>query len=151
MGITSPTTERLSRSGDVAWLDSSTPLFGTPSSARSSWSSCSSLFQRCVWVFAALRRLLTPLQELSVWRKQANLSVQDEFTGRSLPAGLEESLHPQLNDLFDRTRNGVRRSADLYINVCNIMDRLVKRSEGVAADHARIALSLQSLNFRGNK
>jgi sorting nexin-8 len=39
----------------------------------------------------------------------------------------------------------VRRSAEVYINVCNIMDRLVKRSEGVAADHARIALSLQSL------
>ncbi len=33
----------------------------------------------------------------------------------------------------------------MYINVCNIIDRLVKRSEGVAADHARIALSLESL------
>ena len=50
-----------------------------------------------------------------------------------------------LNELFDRTRSGVRRSADLYINVCNVMDRLVKRSEGVAADHARIAMSLTSL------
>ncbi len=51
----------------------------------------------------------------------------------------------QLEALFDRTRNGVKRSAELYINVCNIIDRLVKRSEGVAADHARIALSLESL------
>jgi len=33
----------------------------------------------------------------------------------------------------------------LYINACNIMDRLVKRSEGVAADHARLALSLMSM------
>lgn len=88
---------------------------------------------------------LTVPTELSVWRKQANLSVQDEFTGRALPPGLEDSLPPQLEDLFTQTRAGVRRSAELYINVCNIMDRLVKRSEGVAADHARIALSLTSM------
>ena len=39
----------------------------------------------------------------------------------------------------------MKRSAELYINTCNIMDRLIKRTEGVAADHARIALSLASL------
>ncbi|KAF4977955.1 hypothetical protein FZEAL_5603 [Fusarium zealandicum] len=84
-------------------------------------------------------------QELSVWRKQATISVQDEFTDRALPPGLEDSLPTSLEELFDRTRAGVKRSAELYINVCNIMDRLVKRTEGVAADHARIALSLASM------
>lgn len=87
----------------------------------------------------------TKYQELAVWRKQANLSVQDEFTGRSLPSGLEESLPATLEELFARTRAGVRRSAELYINVCQIMDRLVKRQEGVAADHGRIAALLGSL------
>ena len=89
--------------------------------------------------------MLITNQELSVWRKQATISVQDEFTGRLLPPGLEDSLSPALEELFARTRLGVRRSSELYINVCNIMDRLVKRSEGVAADHARIGLSLTSL------
>ncbi|KAH6670336.1 sorting nexin mvp-1 [Plectosphaerella plurivora] len=88
---------------------------------------------------------LTVPTELTVWRKQATISVLDEFDGRALPPGLEDSLPATLEELFDRTRAGVRRSAELYINVCNIMDRLVKRSEGVAADHARIALSLHSL------
>ncbi|KAK3301813.1 uncharacterized protein B0T15DRAFT_563459 [Chaetomium strumarium] len=88
---------------------------------------------------------LTVPTELAVWRKQATISVQDEFTGRPLPPGLEDSLPPTLEDLFSRTRTGVRRSAELYITVCNIMDRLVKRSEGVAADHARIAMSLIAL------
>ncbi len=88
---------------------------------------------------------LTVPTELAVWRKQATISVQDEFTGRPLPPGLEDSLSPTLDELFDRTRTGVRRSAELYISICSIMDRLVKRSEGVAADHARIALSLTSL------
>ncbi len=85
------------------------------------------------------------LQELAVWRKQATISVQDEFSDRALPPGLEDSLPPTLEELFTRTQSGVRRSAELYINVCNIMDRLVKRTEGVAADHARIAMSLTSL------
>lgn len=88
---------------------------------------------------------LTVPTELSVWRKQANLSVQDEFAGRALPPGLEDSLSPQLEELFQQSRNGIRRSAELYITVCNIMDRLVKRSEGIAADHARIAVALASL------
>lgn len=88
---------------------------------------------------------LTVPTELAVWRKQATISVQDEFAGRALPPGLEDSLPAELEELFQRTRSGVRRSAELYINVCNVMDRLVKRSEGVAADHARLALSLTSL------
>lgn len=71
--------------------------------------------------------------------------MQDEFTDRALPPGLEDSLPPTLEELFSRTRSGVRRSAELYINVSHIMDRLVKRTEGVAADHARVAMSLTSL------
>lgn len=62
-----------------------------------------------------------------------------------MPPGLEDSLPPTLNDMFESTRTGVRRSAEIYINVCNIMDRLAKRSEGLAADHLRLSLSLQSL------
>ncbi|CAH0015789.1 unnamed protein product [Clonostachys rhizophaga] len=85
------------------------------------------------------------VQELAVWRKQATISVQDEFSDRVLPPGLEESLPPTLEELFLRTKSGVRRSAELYINVCNIMDRLVKRQEGVAADHGRVAMMLTSL------
>lgn len=90
---------------------------------------------------------LTVPTELSVWRKQATISVQDEFVGRSLPEGLEDSLPPQnLEDLFLRTKSGVKRSAELYIQICIVMDRLVKRVEGVAADHGRVAMSLQSLS-----
>ncbi|KAI8960160.1 hypothetical protein F5Y11DRAFT_330694 [Daldinia sp. FL1419] len=88
---------------------------------------------------------LTVPTELSVWRKQAAISVVDEFTGRPLPPGLEESLPSSLEELFERTKQGVKRSAELYISTCNIMDRLVKRSEGVAADHGRLAVSLTSL------
>lgn len=80
-----------------------------------------------------------------MWRKQATISVQDEFEGRSMPPTLEDSLPPSLEELFARSRLGIRRSAELYTAICAVMDRLVKRTEGVAADHGRIAMSLASL------
>lgn len=88
---------------------------------------------------------LTVPTELAVWRKQATISVQEEFAGKTLPPGLEDSLSPTLNDLFETTRSGVRRSAEIYINLCNLLDRLAKRNEGLAADHLRVSLCLQSL------
>lgn len=59
--------------------------------------------------------------------------------------GLEDSLPPTLNELFETTRSGVRKSAEVYINLCTLMDRLAKRNEGLAADHGRISTSLMSL------
>ncbi|KAE9370497.1 hypothetical protein N431DRAFT_411906 [Stipitochalara longipes BDJ] len=88
---------------------------------------------------------LTVPTELAVWRKQATISVQEEFVGRPLPPGLEDSLPPTLNDLFDTSRTGIRRSAEIYINLCNLMDRLAKRHEGLAADQLRLSLSLEAL------
>jgi sorting nexin-8 len=80
-----------------------------------------------------------------VWRKQATISVQEEFAGKSLPPGLEDSLSLTLQDLFETSRTGIRRSAEIYINLCNLVDRLAKRNEGLAADTNRLSLSLQSL------
>ncbi|KAG9237738.1 sorting nexin-like protein mvp1 [Amylocarpus encephaloides] len=88
---------------------------------------------------------LTVPTELAVWRKQATISVQEEFAGKSLPPGLEDSLSPTLNDLFDTSRTGIRRSAEIYINLCNLVDRLSKRNEGLAADQFRLSTCLQSL------
>ncbi|KAL5332586.1 hypothetical protein BJX70DRAFT_392887 [Aspergillus crustosus] len=88
---------------------------------------------------------LTVPTELSVWRKQATISVQDEFSGRVLPPDLEDSLPSTLIDTFDTVRGGVKRSAEVYINLCTLLERLAKRNEGLAADHLRFSLALQSL------
>lgn len=88
---------------------------------------------------------LTVPTELAVWRKQASISVQEEFIGKTLPPTLEDSLPPNLQALFDRVRTGVRRSAEQYINLCNNMERMVKRNDGIAAEYVRIAGSLTTL------
>jgi len=85
------------------------------------------------------------LQELAVWRKQATISVLEEFTGKSLPPTLEDSLPVNLPDIFDTVRAGIRQSAEAYINLCGLLERLTKRNQGVAADTLRFSLALQAL------
>ncbi|KAK5059815.1 hypothetical protein LTR84_009698 [Exophiala bonariae] len=85
---------------------------------------------------------LTVPTELSVWRKQATISVQEEFTGKALPPTLEDSLPSSLPDLFDQVRVGVKRSAEIYINLCVLLERLIKRNEGLAADSAKLSQAL---------
>ena len=92
-----------------------------------------------------LMSVSSPPKELSVWRKQATVSVQDEFTGRTLPPELEDSLPSNLTDTLDTVRNGVRRSAEVHINLCALLERMAKRNEGLAADHLRFSSALQSL------
>ncbi|KAF1815368.1 sorting nexin-like protein mvp1 [Eremomyces bilateralis CBS 781.70] len=88
---------------------------------------------------------LTVPTELSVWRKQASITVVEEFTGKALPPGLEDSLSPNLQETFDTARSGVRRSTDLYVTLCSLLERLAKRNQGVAADYNRFARGLTAL------
>lgn len=71
--------------------------------------------------------------------------MQEEFIGRSLPPTLEDSLPQNLQDTFDTVRSGVKRSADVYINLCTLVERLVKRKEAIASEYGRFGLNLTSL------
>ena len=50
-----------------------------------------------------------------------------------------------LPDLFEQVRAGVKRSCEIYINLCTLLERIAKRNEGLAADNLRMSLALQSL------
>lgn len=76
--------------------------------------------------------------------------MQEEFIGRSLPPSLEDSLPQNLQDTFDTVRSGVRRSADLYINLCNLVERLCKRKEAIAAEYGRFGMNLTSITETTN-
>lgn len=88
---------------------------------------------------------LTVPTELAVWRKQATISVQEEFTGKNLPPGLEDSLPTNLSETFDTVRAGVRQASESYIGLCNLMERLAKRNQGLAADYQRFSQALLAL------
>ncbi|CAD6567299.1 MAG: Sorting nexin mvp1 [Alectoria sarmentosa] len=84
-------------------------------------------------------------QELAVWRKQATISVQEEFVGKTLPSGLEDSLPTNLSETFDTVRSGVRESSEKYIGLCGLLERLAKRNQGIAADYLRLSQALMAV------
>jgi len=84
-------------------------------------------------------------QELAVWRKQATISVQEEFTGKSFPPDLEDSLPKNLAGTFDTVRSGVKQSSEQYISLCGLMERLAKRNQGIAADYLRFSQALMTV------
>ncbi|KAK9236420.1 hypothetical protein V1525DRAFT_420427 [Lipomyces kononenkoae] len=88
---------------------------------------------------------LTVPTELAVWRKQASVSVEDEFTGRSLPDGLIESWNSAEAERWEEVKMGVKMEAELYTHLCLLIDRMEKRQESVALDHQRFASSLNTL------
>jgi sorting nexin-8 len=71
--------------------------------------------------------------------------VQEEFAGKPLPPDLEDSLPKTLPELFDTVRSGVRRSAETYITLCSMMERLCRRNEGMAAEYLRFSAALSGL------
>ncbi|KAK4692158.1 sorting nexin-8, partial [Lecanoromycetidae sp. Uapishka_2] len=84
-------------------------------------------------------------QELAVWRKQATISVQEEFLGKSLPPDLEDSLPKNLADTFETVRSGVKQSSEQYISLCGLLERLAKRNQGIAADYLRFSQALMAV------
>lgn len=92
-----------------------------------------------------VKMFLTVPTELAGLRKQVSNSVQEEFTGRQLPPDLEDSLPTNLMETFDTVRSGVRQSAEAYINLCTLLERLMKRNQGMAADHLRFSHALINL------
>ncbi|KAL8737990.1 MAG: hypothetical protein Q9181_001172 [Wetmoreana brouardii] len=93
-----------------------------------------------------VKMFLTVPTELAGLRKQVSNSVQEEFIGKQLPPYLEDSLPTNLMETFETVRSGVRRSADAYINLCTLLERLVKRNQGIAADQLRFSHALMNLS-----
>jgi sorting nexin-8 len=54
-------------------------------------------------------------------------------------------LPTNLSETFDTVRAGVRQSAEAYIGLCGLLERLAKRNQGVAADYLRFSHGLLAL------
>lgn len=50
-----------------------------------------------------------------------------------------------LSETFATVRSGIDRSSEILINLCTLLERLCKRNTGLAADQARVASALRSL------
>ncbi|KAJ5568057.1 hypothetical protein N7450_010543 [Penicillium hetheringtonii] len=106
------------------------------------------MFQHRNYEVKSARRGSTVVRRYSdfVWLLDC---LQKRFPFRQLPLlppkRVSDSLPPTLDETFDTARSGVKRSAEIYINLCTLLERLAKRNDGLAADHLRFSLALQSL------
>ncbi|BFZ64343.1 Sorting nexin mvp1 [Saitoella coloradoensis] len=84
--------------------------------------------------------------EIGVWRKQASVTVQEEFDGiDTIPEGLVEGLPPNLDEVVERVRTALKVQGQTWIGMCTLLERLARRQEGFAMDLFRVSLSLGAL------
>ncbi|KAI8371710.1 uncharacterized protein BYT42DRAFT_581235 [Radiomyces spectabilis] len=91
-------------------------------------------------------KFLSEPSELAAWRKQNPPSLDDEF--RRGHHNIEElaRLTPEnLDDLIEKARKRASAAIDHYINLCLIMERMIRRMHGQATDFVRFSISLNSL------
>ncbi|KAI8973923.1 hypothetical protein BDB01DRAFT_808137 [Pilobolus umbonatus] len=92
-------------------------------------------------------RFLTEPSELSAWRKQNPPILDEEFKRkqhppiRELDAMVPENLDEQLQKAKKKVGSGINH----YINLCFIMERMIRRMHGQATDFSRYSIALNSL------
>lgn len=84
------------------------------------------------------------VQELSVWRKQASITVAEEFEDRYLPAELEGNLPPGIDEWMSRTQLALRNAIESFTQLTTLQERIIKRQEVNCIDHLRFGASITS-------
>jgi sorting nexin-8 len=87
---------------------------------------------------------LTIPTELAVWRKQAAVSIQEEFEDRYLAPDLESSLPQGIDDWMYRTRVALVPAIESFTSMVVTQERLIKRQEVAGTDHLRLSLTLNT-------
>lgn len=83
-------------------------------------------------------------QELSIWRKQAGLTIQEEFEERYLAADLEASLPNGIEEWAQRTQLALRGAVDSFTELVHLQERIIKRRDSLAVDQLRFGLAMES-------
>ncbi|KAI9280716.1 hypothetical protein BY458DRAFT_500147 [Sporodiniella umbellata] len=92
-------------------------------------------------------KFLTEPSELAVWRKQNQPSLDEEFKRKQrISVQHFEALVPEnLDEQLQKTKKRVSATINHYINLCLIMERMIRRMNGQAADFSRYSIALNSL------
>ncbi|KAI8882068.1 hypothetical protein K501DRAFT_187521 [Backusella circina FSU 941] len=93
-----------------------------------------------------VNKFLTEPSELSAWRKQNPPRLEEEFKRKPYPIReLEEMLPDNLEDQLQRAKKRITAGVNHYINLCFIMERMIRRMHGQATDFSRYSIALNSL------
>ncbi|ORE06929.1 hypothetical protein BCV72DRAFT_206454 [Rhizopus microsporus var. microsporus] len=93
-----------------------------------------------------LSKFLTEPSELAAWRKQNPPNVDEEFKRKPPSIDQINALIPDnLDEQLQKTKKRVSAAIHHYINLCLIMERMIRRMHGQAADYSRYSIALNSL------
>jgi hypothetical protein len=93
-----------------------------------------------------VNRFLTEPSELSAWRKQNPPNLDEEFKRkRGNARELDDMIPGNLDEQLTKARKRVTAGINHYINLCFIMERMIRRMHGQATDFSRYSIALNSL------
>lgn len=92
-------------------------------------------------------KFLTEPSELAAWRKQNRPILEEEFKRKQQVSiqQLEALIPENLDEQLQKTKKRVTAAINHYINLCLIMERMIRRMNGQAADFSRYSIALNSL------
>ncbi|CCG81644.1 Sorting nexin Mvp1 [Taphrina deformans PYCC 5710] len=88
---------------------------------------------------------LTVPTELAVWRKQASVTIKEEFEDRYLSPDLEGSLPQGIDEWMSRTISSLKGAIDTFNSLTSLQERLIRRQEATSTDLLRFSLSINTL------
>ncbi|CAO0797638.1 unnamed protein product [Mucor circinelloides] len=91
-------------------------------------------------------RFLTEPSELSAWRKQNPPNLDEEFKRKTHAIRDMDDMTPMnLDEQLQKARKRVSAGINHYVNLCFIMERMIRRMHGQATDFSRYSIALNSL------
>lgn len=79
-----------------------------------------------------------------MWRKQASLTVKEEFDDRYLAVDLEQSLPQGIFEWMSKTQRSLKNAIESFASLTTLQERLIKRQEAISADLLRYSLSINT-------
>ncbi|CAG8573959.1 3740_t:CDS:10 [Dentiscutata erythropus] len=88
---------------------------------------------------------LTEQMEIAVWRRTNSPDLEEEYLKRQVTPEMERRIPEDLDKRLDKVVKKLDDTVEHYRNMCNIMERIARRQEGMAIDYMRYRLALNSL------
>ncbi|KAI9310557.1 hypothetical protein BX666DRAFT_1869510, partial [Dichotomocladium elegans] len=91
-------------------------------------------------------KFLTEPSELAAWRKQNPPSLDEEYRRKEHDIEELKSMIPNnLDEQLKKSRQRVGSAIEHYVNLCFIMERMIRRMHGQATDYVRYGIALNAL------
>ncbi|CAG8451678.1 14646_t:CDS:10 [Acaulospora colombiana] len=83
--------------------------------------------------------------EIAVWRKNNTPDLEEEYLKKQITPEMEQRIPANLDERLEKVIKKLDDGIDHYRNMCNLMERIARRQEGMATDYMRYSLAMNSM------